>query len=156
MFAFVILALQKVSLQKLNSSDLGVTTRIPKGKQTGMSTMFKLYLLEHRIALQILVIKQRVELTYSKRKISFQDGIQTEQKSPKNLEVVQYLGSHWVKLWISLQVAKGRLVEVDYLPFIPRLPLQKTFQDLRYDNDFFSFIPYKIGSFKSAQKMKSG
>ena len=33
------IALQKVSLQKLNSSDLGVTTRIPKGNKT-ISTIF--------------------------------------------------------------------------------------------------------------------
>ena len=104
------------------------------------------------IALQILVIKQRVELTYSKRKISFQDGIQTEPKSPKNLEVVQSLGSHWVKLWISLPVAKGRLVEVDYLPFIQILP-QKTFQDLRYDY-FFSFIPTKLAHLKVLKNEK--
>ena len=33
------IALQKIALQKLNSSDLGVTTRIPKGKLLFLITM---------------------------------------------------------------------------------------------------------------------
>ena len=72
--------MQKVSLQKLNSSDLGVTTRIPKGKQTGMSTMCTYFtLLEHRIADSSDKTKGRTYLLKKKNLLPRWDSNRTEK-----------------------------------------------------------------------------
>ena len=127
------IALQKVSLQKLNSSDLGVTTRIPKGNKT-ISTIFvvKDTNCSTLKILQIQVIKQRVALTYSKRKIYYPAGtpIEARTKARNPEAVAPFSGFPWARRWISLPVAKGRPAEEDCLLFIPVYP--KTFQDLRY------------------------